>query len=125
MSNALRVDKAQLSPLEAKALEDRVALLHKQVTAAALERGEQAVRKNDYQGISTELGHYLELSGPSNDPQLYFHLGFARFQLKDFAGAVDPLEHFLKLQPQGKLAQAAGYWLGTSYEETNQPARAT
>ncbi len=125
MSNAQRVDRAQLSALEAKALEDRVALLRLQATQGALERGEQAVRRGDNKAVSTELGHYLELAGQSNDPQLYYHLGFARFQLKDFAGATDPFEHFLKLQPQGKLAQAIGYWLGMSYEETNAPAKAT
>jgi len=124
MANALRVDRAQLSPLEAKALEDRVATLRQQVTQAALDRGDQAVRRGDNKAISSELGHYLELAGQSQDPQLYYHLGFARFQLKDFAGATDPLEHFLKLQPQGKLAQAVGYWLGISYEETNAPAKA-
>ena len=125
MANALRADHSQLSALEAKALEDRVATLRQQVTQAALDRGDQAVRRGDNKAVSTELGHYLELAGPSNDPQLYYHLGFARFQLKDFAGAVDPLEHFLKLQPQGKLAQAVGFWLGVSYEETNAPAKAT
>jgi len=125
MANAMRVDRTQLSALESKALDDRVALLRTQVVQSALEGGDQAVRRNDFKAISTNYGHYLELAGPSNDPQLYFHLGFARFQLKDFSGAVEPLERFLKLQPQGKLAQAAGYWLGTSYEETNAPAKAT
>jgi len=124
MANALSVDKTQLSALEAKALEDRVSSMRVAVTQGALDRGEQAIRRNDNKAISSELGHYLELSGPSNDPQLYYHLGFARFQLKDFAAATDPLARFLALQPQGKLAQAVGYWLGMSYEETNAPAKA-
>ena len=82
------------------------------------------MRRGDNKSVSVEYGHYLELAGGSNDPQLYYKLGLARFTLKDYAGAVEPLERFLKLQPQGKLAQAAGYWLGISYEETQQEQKA-
>jgi TolA-binding protein len=125
MANALRMDHAQLSPLEAKALEDRVATLKAQVAQGALERGNAAYRHLDHKAVSIEYGRYLDLVGTTNDPQLYFHLGYSRAQLKEFAGAIDPLEKFLKVQSQGKLAQSAGYWLGFAYEETGAPAKAT
>ena len=125
MSNALRVERKLLSALEAKALDDRVATLKTQVAQAALERGNAAVRRAEHKAVSTDYGRYLELVGTTNDPQIYFHLGYSRAQLQEFAAAIDPLERFLKVQSQGKLAQSAGYWLGLAYESTGAVAKAT
>ena len=102
----------------------RVAAMKTAVAQGALDRGTQAVRRGDNKAVSTEYGRYLDMVGSTNDPQLYFHLGYSRAQLKEFATAIDPLERFLKVQSQGKLAQAAGYWLGLAYEETNASAKA-
>ena len=125
MANALRVDRKQLSALESKALDDRVSTLKNQVAQAALERGNAAVRRNEHRAVSVEYGRYLDLVGSTNDPQFYFHLGYSRSQIPEFAAAIDPLERFLKAQPQGRAAQSAGYWLGLAYESTGAVAKAT
>jgi TolA-binding protein len=124
MSNAVRLERKELSQLEAKALDDRVAALKTAVAQGALERGGQAVRRNDHKAVSLEYGRYLDMVGTTNDPQIYFHLGYSRAQLKEFPASIDPLERFLKAQAQGKLAQSAGYWLGMAYEETGATAKA-
>ena len=124
MANALRVDRKLLSALETKALDDRVATLKTQVAQAALERGNAAVRRNEHKAVSVDYGRYLDLVGSTNDPQIYFHLGYSRAQLQEFGAAIDPLEKFLKAQSQGKLAQSAGYWLGMAYESTGASAKA-
>jgi TolA-binding protein len=124
MSNAVRMERGQLSPLESKALDERVATLKTAVAQGALDRGNQAVRRGDHKAVSTEYGRYLDMVGSTNDPQIYFHLGYSRAQLKEFQTAIDPLEKFLKAQSQGKLAQSAGYWLGLAYEETGASAKA-
>jgi TolA-binding protein len=124
MSNAGRIDRAQLSELEAAALDVRVASAREKIAQTSLERGLQAVRHNDHAAVSTELGRYLEAVSAPADPTVWFHLGFSRAQLKDYARAVEPLERFLKVQQQGRQAQAAGYWLGLSLEETGAAAKA-
>jgi tetratricopeptide (TPR) repeat protein len=124
MSHAMHLDKSQLSSLEARAIEDRAAVMRVRLAQAALERGNSAFRRQDWAAVSTELGRYVELDPKSAEPNTWYHLGQARIQTKEFQAAVVPLENFLKTAGTGKTAQYAGLLLGQAYEESGNAAKA-
>ncbi|GAC1341775.1 MAG: hypothetical protein NVSMB23_13780 [Myxococcales bacterium] len=124
MSNAVRIDRQMLSPLEAKALEDRVASMKKAVAQGALERGSRGYRLGDWKGAATELGRYAELSPGSVEPLVNFHLGHARAMSREWAGVIAPMESFLKTAGSTKTAQNAGFYLGEAYEEAGNYTKA-
>jgi tetratricopeptide (TPR) repeat protein len=125
MSNAVRIDRQMLSPLEAKALEDRVASMKNAVAQGALDRGQRGYRLGDWKGAATELGRYAELSPASVDPLVNFHLGHARAMIREWPGVIAPMEAFLKTAGSTKGAQMAGYYLGVAYEEAGNYGKAT
>ena len=120
-----RLDKAQLSPLEAKAIEEKEASLKQGIADAAHEKGRTAFRRGDFRTASTELARYVELipNGPET-PYAQYWLGEARSQTRDFAGAVPALEAFLKGSPSNKNHDWASVLLGVAYEEVGNYARA-
>ena len=126
MQQALHLDRQQISALESKAIDDRTAGMKQRMAEVALQAGQSAYRHQDWRGTSDNLGKYVELENPAkiNDNQIWYHLGTARMQTKEFAGAIVPLENFLKSAGGSKTAQYAGFLLGQAYEETNQPAKA-
>jgi predicted negative regulator of RcsB-dependent stress response len=124
MQQALHLDRAQLSPLEARAIDDRTAGMKQKMADAALAAGQRAFRQQDWKGVSDNLGHYVELQPKVDDAQVWYHLGSARIQTKEYAGAIVPLENFIKGTGGTKTAQYAGMLLGQAYEETGQPAKA-
>jgi tetratricopeptide (TPR) repeat protein len=125
MTNAIRMDRQLLSPLEAKALEDRVASMKSAVAQAALDRGQRAYRQGDWKGASTELGRYLELSPGAAEPVVYFHVGHARAMTREWPGVIPAMEAFLKNAGGTKTAQTAGFYLGEAYEEGGNYAKAS
>ena len=124
MSQATHLDKKEISVLEGKAIEDRVASMRQRVADASLERGQRAFRQQDWKAVSSELGRYVELEPKAQDAMVWFHLGSARMQTKEYAGAVVPLETFIKSTGGTKTAQYAGFLLGQAYEETGNAAKA-
>jgi TolA-binding protein len=124
MGQALHLDRAQLSALEAKAIDDRAAGMKVRIAEAALTAGQAAFRRSDWKATSDELGHYVELEPKVQDAQVWYHLGNARMQLHDYAGAIVPLENYLKNTGGTKTAQYVGFLLGQAYEETGNAAKA-
>ena len=124
ITQAMHLDRSLISPLEAKAIDDRIASMKTRIADAALERGSRAFRQQDWRTASSELGRYTELEPKVQDPLVWFHLGNARSQAKEYAGAIAPLENYLKAVPSTKTSQYAGLLLGTSYEETGNFAKA-
>jgi TolA-binding protein len=124
MSQAVHLDKNMISALEAKSIEDRSAGMKTRLAQAALERGNSAFRRQDWPATSAELGRYVELEPKVSEPNVWYHLGQARIQTKEFAGAVVPLENFLKTAGTGKTAQYAGFLLGQAYEESGNAQKA-
>lgn len=124
MAQALHLDRAQLSALETRAIDDRAAGLKQKIAEAALAAGTTAFRRQDWKGVSEMLGRYVDLEAKVTDPQVWYHLGSARMQTKEYQGAIAPLENFLKSAGGTKTAQYAGLLLGQAYEETNNPTRA-
>jgi len=124
MSQAMHLDKTQISPLEARAIEDRAAGMKQKMADLALAAGQKAFRQQDWKQVSEQLGRYTELQPKVDDPQVWYHLGSARIQTKEFAGAIAPLENYLKNTGGTKTAQYAGLLLGQAYEETGNNAKA-
>jgi len=124
ISQALHLDRAQISALEGRAIDDRSASLKVRMAEAALGAGQSAYRRQDWKGVSEQLGRYVDLQPRVEDSQIWYHLGSARMQLKDFAGAVVPLENFIKAGGTNKTAQYAGMLLGQAYEETGNNPKA-
>jgi tetratricopeptide (TPR) repeat protein len=125
MSQALHLDRSQMSLLESRAIDERAAGMKQKMAEAALNAGQTAFRRQDWKGVSEQLGRYTELQPRVDDGQVWYHLGSARIQTKEYAGAIVPLENFLKSTGGTKTAQYAGMLLGQAYEETgnNQKAR--
>ncbi len=124
MTQALHLDRGQLSALESKAIDDRAAGMKQKIAESARSAGESAFRRQDWKGVSQELGRYVELEPKPSDNMIWFHLGSARVQTREFQGAIQPLENFIKSTGGTKTAQYAGLLLGQAYEETGNPTRA-
>ena len=124
ITQAMHLDRSLISPLEAKAIDARIASMKVRIAEAALERGSRAFRQQDWHLASSELGRYTELEPKVQDPLVWFHLGNARSQTKEWAGAILPLENYIKAVPSTKTSQYAGFLLGTSYEETGNFTKA-
>ena len=125
MTQAMHLDRGQMSALETKAIDDRAAGMKRQLAEAVRSAGESAFRRQDWKAASQDLGRYVELEPKVSDNLIWFHLGSARIQTREFQGALQPLENFLKGTGGTKTAQYAGMLLGQAYEETgnNQKAR--
>jgi tetratricopeptide (TPR) repeat protein len=124
MTQAMHLDRGQMSALEAKAIDDRAAGMKRQLAEAARSAGESAFRRQDWKPASQDLGRYVELEPKVSDNMIWFHLGSARIQTREFQGAIQPLEAFLKSTGGTKTAQYAGLLLGQAYEEVGNPNRA-
>jgi outer membrane protein assembly factor BamD (BamD/ComL family) len=124
IQQSLHLDRAQLSALEARAIDDRAAGMKVRIAEAALSAGQTAFRRQDWKTASEELGHYVELEPKVQEPLVWFHLGNARMQTHEFQGAIVPLETFLKNTGGTKTAQYAGFLLGQAYEETGNAQKA-
>jgi len=124
VQQALHLDRNLLSALESKTIDDRTAGLRVKMAAGALDRGQKAFRQQDWHTASQELGRYVELEPKEADPMVWFHLGNARVQVKEYQGAIVPLENFVKTAGGSKTAQYAGLLLGQAYEETGNARKA-
>ena len=124
MTQAMHLDRGQMSALEAKAIDDRAAGMKRQLAEAARSAGESAFRRQDWKAASQDLGRYVELEPKVSDSMIWFHLGSARIQTREFQGAIQPFETFLKSTGGTKTAQYAGLLLGQAYEEVGNATRA-
>jgi tetratricopeptide (TPR) repeat protein len=124
MSQALHLDRGQLSALELRALDDRAAGMKVKLAEAALNAGQSAFRRQDWKATSEHLGRYAELQPKIEDGQIWYHLGSARIQTKEYQGAIVPLENFIKSTGGTKTAQYAGMLLGQAYEEVGNSQKA-
>jgi len=124
MSQAMHLDRAQVSALEGRAIDDRAAGMKLKVAEAALSAGNSAFRRQEWKTVSEQLGRYVELMPRVEDAQVWYRLGNARIQTKEWAGAIAPLENFIKNTGATKTAQYAGMLLGQAYEEIGNHQKA-
>ena len=124
MDQAMHLDRQLISRLEAKALDDRAAGMRAKMAQAALERGNAAFRRNDWATAAQELTRYTELEPRVEESMVWYRIGNALTQAKEYQRAIPALENFIKSTGSSKTAQYAGYLLGTDYEETGNADKA-
>ena len=119
------LDRARLSPLESRALDDRAKLLKVELAASALDEGRNAFHRQDYPTAATQLGRFLTLAPDSPDAlQASLLLGNSYHALKQWSDAIPPLERFVANGKGMKSLDYAMFMLGQSYEMTNEHGKA-
>jgi tetratricopeptide (TPR) repeat protein len=120
-----RLDAAHLTPLERRALQERVELARRDIGATALERGRQASRRGEPAAAAEELARFLALDPP--DPEALeasFLLGAAYARSARPAEAIPLLAHVVEKDRRAKSHEEAMALLSLAYEQTGQPDRA-
>ncbi len=114
-----RVDQAHLSPLERRALQERVEVTRREVGALALERGRQASRRGDAAAASGELTRFLALDPPEPEAlEASFLLGSADARAGRPKEAIPLLSRVVDKDKNEKRREEAMALLALAYEQT-------
>jgi tetratricopeptide (TPR) repeat protein len=120
-----RLDQAHLTPLERRALQERVDLARREVGATLLERGRQAVRRGESASGTADLAGYLALDPPEADAlDASFLLGSAYAKSGKPAEAIPLLSRVFEKDKRSRVHEEAAALLSMAYEQTGQPQRA-
>ncbi|HUB07568.1 MAG TPA: hypothetical protein VMB50_11230 [Myxococcales bacterium] len=120
-----KLDRKLLTPLEARALDDRASEARQQAAASALDRGRTAFRRNDFKTAAAELGRYFQSADPAAaDVLASLDLGVSLWQEREFEPAAAQLSRFLALGKGLKNRDYAALLLGESLEGAGRPAQA-
>ena len=120
-----RLDQAHLTPLERRALQERVELARREVGATLLERGRQAVRRGELAAGATDLAGFLALDPPEPEAlEASFLLGSADARNGRPADAIPLLSRVVDKDRRAKVHEEAAALLSLAYEQTGQPRRA-
>lgn len=121
----VKLDLTRLSPLARQALTDKSTQLRREIGQTAFERGKAAFRRNEMQGVVTELGRFLAMN-PEVQDQLdaSFFLGVANNQLRRHDQAAQLLQRFVTEDRKSKSRDYAMLLLAQSYQEINQLEKA-
>jgi TolA-binding protein len=92
-----KLDQSKLSPLIRQALQDRAAILRKEVGSSVLDRGKAAFRRNDWPESIDQLSRFLAMN-PADDEALdaSFFLGNSLFQSRKYEDAIKHLTRFVE-----------------------------
>jgi tetratricopeptide (TPR) repeat protein len=120
-----RLDEAHLTPLERRALQERVALTRRDIGATALERGRQASRRGEPSVAVEELARFLALDPPEPEAlEASFLLGAAYARSARPKEAIPLLARVVDRDRRAKSHEEAMALLSLAYEQTGQPERA-
>ncbi len=120
-----RLDAANLTPLERRALQERVALTRREIGATALERGRQANRRGEPAAAAEELARFLALDPPEPEAlEASFLLGAAYAHSARPNEAIPLLARVVDKDRRAKSHEEAMALLSLAYEQTGQPAHA-
>lgn len=120
-----RLDAAHLTPLERRALEERVELARRDIGATALERGRQASRRGEPGAAAEELARFLALDPPEPEAlEASFLLGAAYAKSGRPADAIPLLARVVDRDRHARTHEEAMALLSLAYEQTGQPERA-
>ena len=116
----MKLDTTKLSMLERQALTDKADQLRREIGQAAFERGKAAFRRNEMQGVVTDLSRFLAMNPDQQDTlEASFFLGIAYNQLRKHEQAVPLLARFVTGDKRSKTRDYAMLLLAQSYQETN------
>jgi tetratricopeptide (TPR) repeat protein len=120
-----RLDEAHLTPLERRALQERVALTRRDIGATALERGRLASRRGEPGVAVEELARFLALDPPEPEAlEASFLLGAAYARSARPKEAIPLLVRVVDRDRRAKSHEEAMALLSLAYEQTGQPERA-
>jgi tetratricopeptide (TPR) repeat protein len=117
-----RVDVAHLTPLERRALEERVETARREIGVAALEHARLASRRGEPAAAADELTRFLTLDPP--EPQALeasFLLGVALARSGRPAESIPLLSRVVDKDTRGKNREEAMALLALAYEQTGKP----
>lgn len=125
LDELVAIDRARLSELEKRVLDDASRSLKDEVGGAAFDRGKSAFRRNDMPRAIAEIQRYLSLD-PQGSEVFYaeFLLGAALYQQRDYEGASKHLEVFAANSKGQRNVDYGLYLLGQSHEQLGNNDRA-
>jgi tetratricopeptide (TPR) repeat protein len=119
------LDQTHLTPLERRALQERMELARREVGATVLERGRQASRRGEPGAASADLAGFLALNPPEPDAlEAAFLLGAAYARSNRPADAIPLLARVVERDKRPKVREEAMALLALAYEQTGQPQHA-
>jgi TolA-binding protein len=117
----VKLDTSRLTALERQALNDRAAILRKEVGDAAFERGKAAFRRNEMGAVVEDMSRFLAMNpGEAEMLDASFFLGTAYNQLRQHDKAAPLLTRFVEGDKKSKTRDYAMLLLAQSLTETNQ-----
>lgn len=120
-----KVDRAKLSRLEARALEDRGREIIQTLATEKLESGRRSYLRQDFAAAAADLKKAVALwpDHPSAD-EYAFYLGSAALETRDFPTAVSELQRFVEKAEGRKNKDYAHLLLGRAYDAVGQKDKA-
>ncbi len=120
-----KIDQQKLSPFARQVLQDRANLLKHEVGAAALERGKNDFRKQDFQATVTELTRFMAMNPNDEDAlEASWYLGNALVQIRKNDEAVPHLTRFVQGDKRAKNRDFAMWLLVQALDATGQKDKA-
>ncbi len=120
-----RLDQAHLTPLERRALQERVEATRREVGTLALERGRQATRRGETAVATEELTRFLALDPPEPEAlEASFLLGTADARSGRPKEAIPLLSRVVDKYKNETRREEAMALLALAYEQTGQAERA-
>lgn len=124
ISEVASLQPKHLTALEVRALKDKAATRQQAAAIDAYDNGKQSFARREFRQAAEELARYITLVTGKPDDYAFFLLGQSRHALKDFKGAVEPLQAYLKAAPNAKSADYATLILGESLAESGEKEKA-
>ncbi len=116
-----KLDSERLSTLERQALAERVDAARREASAAALDHGKAAYRRQDYAAAAKDLGRAVALHAADGEAlETSFMLGAALAQTRRPDEAISPLKRFITEDRHAKTRDLALLYLAQAYEQTSQ-----
>lgn len=114
-----KLDQAKLSAFTRLALQDRAAVLRREVGAGILEKGRAAFRRQDWAEATAQLTRFLAMDPPEEEAlDASFFLGNALFQARKFDEAVKPLTRFVEGDKRARTRDFAMVLLSQAHDMT-------
>ncbi|WP_371928635.1 tetratricopeptide repeat protein [Myxococcus vastator] len=117
----VKLDTSRLSTLERQALNDRAGVLRRETGDAAFEQGKIAFRKNEMDGVISNMERFLAMNPPQDQAlDASFFLGTAYNNTRNHEKAVPLLARFVDGDRKSKTRDYAMLLLAHSYQEVGQ-----